>query len=202
MSEVKNVITVTDRSTKALTTASTALTKVAADLAGLVDSSTKLATEIEFRQSDLDNINVQFDTKFREATAEFKLKVLENEDKVLDGILKSRGLTTIAPNALSDLQYQLDAATASNEQELAAAEQKGANDARRAYQAELSNVQSNHKVEIAQLNANATAAAQRIEFLTEQNDSLKEQIREERETRLAIAQADAGRQGVVVNNGK
>ena len=48
MSEVKKVITVADRSTKALNTAATGLVKVAQDLAGLAEQAVNLATDIYF----------------------------------------------------------------------------------------------------------------------------------------------------------
>lgn len=202
MSEVKKVITVTDRSTKALNTAANGLAKVVADLQGLADNSAALAIDIEFKQNDLDNLNQQFDTRFREASAELKLKVIEDEDKVLNSILKARGLTTITPVELNAIRSELEVAQRDLTEELAAAKSEGERTASISFQAQKAALVSDHKVAIAQYEANAKASDQRIEFLESQNSDLKEQIAAERETRLEIARAEAQRQGVVVNNGK
>ena len=53
MSEVKKVITVADRSTKALVVAIAGLGKITSDLSALGDITVKLADEIEFKQSQL-----------------------------------------------------------------------------------------------------------------------------------------------------
>lgn len=202
MSEVKKVITVADRSTKALNTAATGLVKITQDLAAIADQAVSLATDIEYKQNDLDNLNQQFDTKFREASAELKLKVIEDEDKVLGTLLKSRSLVTIDPKELATLRSDLAVAQDSNEDALAEAKSAGERSAAIAFNAQKSSIESNHRVAIAQFEANEKSFEQRIAFLEEQNKDLKGQITAERETRLEIARADAQRQGVTVNNGK
>jgi len=202
MSEVKKVITVADRSTKALNTAATGLVKITQDLAAIADQAVSLATDIEYKQNDLDNLNQQFDTKFREASAELKLKVIEDEDKVLGTLLKSRSLVTIDPKELATLRSDLAVAQDSNEDALAEAKSAGERSAAIAFNAQKSAIESNHRVAIAQFEANEKSFEQRIAFLEEQNKDLKGQITAERETRLEIARADAQRQGVTVNNGK
>ncbi len=202
MSEVKKVITVADRSTKALNTAATGLVKITQDLAAIADQAVSLATDIEYKQNDLDNLNQQFDTKFREASAELKLKVIEDEDKVLGTLLKSRTLVTIDPKELATLRSDLAVAQDSNEDALAEAKAAGERSAAIAFNAQKSAIESNHRVAIAQFEANEKSFEQRIAFLEEQNKDLKGQITAERETRLEIARADAQRQGVTVNNGK
>lgn len=62
---------------------------------------------------------------------------------------------------------------------------------------------SDHKVEIASLKANATAAQERITFLTAELAQARAQVEADRTARVEIAKAEAQRQGVVVNaNGK
>ncbi|HCB3444802.1 TPA: hypothetical protein MYV42_005646, partial [Klebsiella pneumoniae] len=68
--------------------------------------------------------------------------------------------------------------------------------------AENRDLVSQHKVELAEYKAQATAKNQRISDLEAQVEELRGQITAERETRLEIARADAGRAGVVVNAGK
>lgn len=202
MSEVKKVITVADRSTKALNTAATGLVKITQDLAAIADQAVSLATDIEYKQNDLDNLNQQFDTKFREASAELKLKVVEDEDKVLASLLKSRGLVTIVPTELNTLRSDLAVALDSNEDALAEAKAAGERSAAISFNAQKAAIESNHRVAIAEFQANEKAANQRIAFLESQIADQKSQIVAEREARITIAQAESQRQGVTVNNGK
>lgn len=202
MSDVKNFVSVTDRSSKAIGTATTGLTKVVAELQALASSSETIAQEIQFRQNELDNVNAQYDQKVAEAEAGLRIRVLNNEDKVLEGLLKARGLVTIAPTELSQLKSDLEVALESNEQAIESAVAAANRESSRDKHAALGAQESQHKVAIAELNANASARNEKISFLENQVASLQQQIKDERDTRLAIAQADAQRQGVVVNNGK
>lgn len=202
MSDVKNFVSVTDRSVKAIGTASSSLTKVVAELQALAGSSEAIAQEIQFRQNELDSVNVQYDQKVAEAASDLRIRVLNNEDKVLEGLLKARGLVTIAPAELNqlkdDLSTALDATDTAVETAVSAARREG--DISK--HAALSSQEAGHKVAIAELTANSKAKDDRITMLTEQLEAARSDLKAERETRLAIAQADAQRQGVVVNNGK
>ncbi len=202
MSEVKKVITVSDRSTKALINAVAGLDKVVGELSSLADSSAKLADEIEFKQSQLDNLNSEFENKFRESAANLRLRVLEDEEGVLLQLLQSRGLAHISASKVQDLQTQLEDAQTSNEIAVKEAVSKAQSDANREMNARLTAQESNHKVQVAELNANSKAKDDRIDLLTEQLEAARNDVKAERDTRLAIAQAEAQRQGVVVNAGK
>lgn len=68
--------------------------------------------------------------------------------------------------------------------------------------AQLSAKESSHQVEIATLKANNSSLLERISFLTAQNAQLQNDMQKEREARIQIAQAEAAKQGVVVNAGK
>lgn len=202
MSDSKTVISVTERATKALTAASTNLTKVVADLATLSEGSESISQEIQFKQQELGQIEVQFNEKLAEEKSKLKIKVLENEDGVLASLLKSRGLIAVDPSVVDTLREDLAEAQSSNEDAINSA----VADAKRSAAIELSSVKSNleaaHKVAIAELNANTKADKDRIAMLTEQLEAARADLKAERETRLAVAQAEAGRQGVIVNTGK
>lgn len=71
-----------------------------------------------------------------------------------------------------------------------------------ALRAALATQEANHKVAIATLEANSSAKDDRISMLSEQLEAARGDLKAERETRLAIAQAESQRQGVVVNAGK
>lgn len=202
MSETKKVITVADRSTKALVVATTGLAKIASDLSALSESTVKLADDIEFKQSQLDNLNVEFDNKFRESAAQLRLRVLEDEDGVLIDLLQNRGLAHVKVTVLNELERNLESALADNSQAVAEAEANGFRKGAAEFQQKLKDAEAAHRIQTAELTAKSNAKDDRIALLLEQLEEARGQIKAERETRLAIAEADSKRQGVVLNTGK
>ncbi len=202
MSEVKKLITASDRSTKALSVAIAGLCKVVSDLSSLGDITVKLADEIEFKQSQLDHLNVEFDNKFREATAELRLRVKEDSRAVLDELLAHFNMGAISASDLSALHNQVIALTSDYTGELADAEQACYRKGDAEFQSKLQDAEANHRIAIAELNAKSNAKDDKIKLLEEQLKEAREQNTAERETRLAIAQAESQRQGVVVNTSK
>lgn len=202
MSDSKTVISVTERATKAVATAATGLSKVVADLQSLAEGSERISQEIQFKQQELGNIEAQFNEKLAEEKSKLKIKVLENEDGVLNALLKARGLVAIEPGVVDGLRNELSVAQDSNEDAINAAVAAAERSAAIQLNAVKSNLESAHKVAIAELNANTKADKDRIAMLTEQLEAARADLKAERETRLEIAKADANRQGVVVNTGK
>lgn len=202
MSEVKKVITVADRSTKALVVAIAGLGKITSDLSALGDITVKLADEIEFKQSQLDNLDVEFENKFREASAELRLRIKEDESGVLKQLLIQFGLAYITTDALQTLQSDLAQASQDYSAELADAENAGFRKGAAEFQAKLKEAESAHRINVAELTAKSNAKDDKIKMLEAQVAQLQSDIKAERETRLAIAQAESGRQGVVVNTSK
>lgn len=202
MSDSKTVISVTERATKAVATAATGLSKVVSELQSLAEGSERISQEIQFKQQELGNIEVQFNEKLAEEKSKLKIKVLENEDGVLNTLLKARGLVAIEPGVVDGLRNELAVAQDSNEDAITAAVDAAKRSAAIELNAVKSNLESAHKVAIAELNANTKADKDRIAMLTEQLEAARADLKAERETRLEIAKADANRQGVVVNTGK
>lgn len=202
MSEVKKVITVSDRSTKALVVAIAGLGKIATDLQSLGDITVKLADDIEFKQSQLDNLGNEFDNKFREASAELRLRVLEDEDGVLISMLQQRGLAHITTAALRELESNLVDATSDISEAVAEAEQTGYRKGAAQFEQKLKDADANHRIAMAELTAKSNAKDDKIALLEQQLADARAQITAERETRLEVAKAESGRQGVVVNTGK
>lgn len=202
MSEVKKVITVADRSTKALVVAIAGLGKITSDLSALGDITVKLADEIEFKQSQLDNLDVEFENKFREASAELRLRIKEDESGVLKQLLSQFGLAYITSDALQTLQNDLAQANEDYSGMIADAESSGFRKGAAEFQAKLKEAESAHRINVAELTAKSNAKDDKITMLEAQVAQLQSDIKSERETRLAIAQAEAGRQGVVVNTSK
>lgn len=202
MSEVKKVITVAERSTKALVKVVADSQKVLAELASMADSNVILAEEIEFKQGQLADIENQIASTEREAKAQLRLRVIENEDKVLADLMKARGYAVITFSDLDSLNSDLVAAKTDNDFAVSEAREAGYQAAAAKFGAENRDLASQHKVELAEYKAQAVAKNQRISDLEAQVSELRGQITAERETRLEIAKADAGRAGVVVNAGK
>ena len=201
--EVKKTLTIVDRSTKALNTAADAVVKAAQDLQNITVASTQLTQDIEFKQSELDSLEEQLVIKQREQAAELRLRVKENADAVLAELLKERGLITTTTKDVKDLEAQLAKALADNSAEVEAAIQHTTAEITSVFKAQLAQKDSDHKVEIASLKANATAAQERITFLTAELAQARAQVEADRTARVEIAKAEAQRQGVVVNaNGK
>ena len=201
--EVKKTLTIVDRSTKALNTAADSVIKAAQDLQNIAIASTQLTQDIEFKQSELDSLEEQLVIKQREQAAELRLRVKENADAVLEELLKERGLITTTTKDVKDLEAQLAKALADNSAEVEAAIQHTTAEITSVFKAQLAQKDSDHKVEIASLKANATAAQERITFLTAELAQARAQVEADRTARVEIAKAEAQRQGVVVNaNGK
>ncbi|EMB8467645.1 TPA: hypothetical protein ACXNQJ_003654 [Enterobacter hormaechei] len=202
MSEVKKVISLTERSTKAMVKAAGDMAKVATELNTLSQTSVTLAEEIEYRQAELAGLDSQFASKEREKAAELRLKVIENEDGVLADLMKKRGLASISNVELTQLKRDLENALDNNEEAVNTAREAGYSAAASEFTAEINQLKSDHRVEMAELNASSAAKDSRIEFLESQVAQLQGELKAERETRLKIAEADSRRQGVVVNAGK
>uniref|UniRef100_UPI00344BF536 hypothetical protein n=1 Tax=Salmonella enterica TaxID=28901 RepID=UPI00344BF536 len=202
MSEVKKVISLTERSTKAMVKAAGDMAKVATELNTLSQTSVTLAEEIEYRQAELAGLDSQFASKEREKAAELRLKVIEDEDGVLADLMKKRGLASISNVELTQLKRDLENSLDNNEEAVNTAREAGYSAAASEFTAEINQLKSDHRVEMAELNASSAAKDSRIEFLESQVAQLQGELKAERETRLKIAEADSRRQGVVVNAGK
>jgi len=202
MSDVKTVVSVTERATKAVAAASGNLSKVVLELQGLAEGSEQISQEIQFKQKELSQIETQYDEKLAEAKSVLKIKTLENEDAVVNSILKARGLVSIKPEEVSQLRNDLSNALDSNEDAVTSAVAAAQSSSARELQARLSSQESTHKIAIAELNAGNTAKDSRIKDLEAQVAELRDQIKAERDTRLEIAKADANRAAVVVQTGK
>lgn len=196
------LITAADRATKAVTSAVAALQKTTNELAAQANLAEAIAADIQQKESQLANLDVQFDNTFRQRSAELNIRVLENGDGVLAGLLRERGLANIPAAEVSRLTTALAEATKDNAEAINSAVGAAVASANSKHAAELATVNATHAVETATLRAEAASKNERIEFLGGEIVALRAQLDAERNTRLAIAQADAGRQGVVVNAGK
>ena len=197
-----SLITTADRSVKTLQAAIAQLLKTSTELSALGVIVETQSADIQQNDSQLANIDAEFELKKRTAAANLNVAVLENEDLVMKSLMAKRNLATVTTDELTSLAKDLEAAKADNNAAIELAVTAAVREVRAVANAEKSALQNAHAVETATLRAEATSKDERITFLTGEIASLRSQIEAERNTRLEIAKADAGRQGVVVNAGK
>lgn len=204
--ETKKVSTVLEKSARALNAAELSIGKVVTDLtnnvSSLVVQQQSLAQDIEFKGRELQEITAQTDAAARDARIELDFRIRENEDQVRAQLLKKAGLVSTTTEFLTALTNEKDAAIdALNNAEYAAvsAAEKALHSS---YSSKIFAIEAGHKVAIAELNANSKADQQQIKTLADQVDQLRADLKAEREARVAMAEAAAKAQGVVVNTGK
>jgi hypothetical protein len=198
-SEQKKVLTIVDKSAKAFLASATTLTKTLAEVNGLGESVLAIAQEIEFKQSELDNINTSIVDGTRAAKVELDFQVKENEEATLNALMRKFGFAQISTKDLALLNQQLEDANADNAEAIASAVSSAEKVLHIKYSGEASTAKAEHKVVIAEVNASVTAKTQEISFLNRNVTSLEKTITDEREARVSIANADAQKQGVTVN---
>lgn len=196
------VLTIVDRSSIALNNAAGNLKKVMNELETLIPVSTQLITDVEFQQNKLDNLNQTYIQKEREAKAELNIRIKENEVDVLNELLISRQLTSLPIQEHRALLSELEVLKKDNEASISAAVKVATEQLSVTHKGISDRQEAAHQVEIATLKASNTSLEERNQFLQTQIEALQNQITSEREARIAIAQAEANKQGVVINTGK
>lgn len=201
--ELKKTLTAVDRTTKSLLSAADVLNKTFADqsaqVAVLATQAANLATDIEFKTNELDTLNLTFEAQQREKSAELRLRVKEDEDAVLAELLKARGVITVTPAELTGLKAELETAKKGNDVEVQAAVKAAKAEVTQTYEIRLQQQASDHKVEIAQLNADASSDKKTIENQAIQISQLRDDLAEERKARVQTEEARSRAQGIVVN---
>lgn len=172
--EVKKTITAVDKSAKGILSAIAGLSKVSTELTALVNTSADLSFEIEAKSSELSAIKETIAADLRTAKAELNIQVLENEDKVLDKLMKARSFATITNEDLIELQGALDQAQSDNAEAIAVS--KAETGAAIAANAKASKQEAEHAVATASLEADNKALTAKIEFLSESNSSLQKML--------------------------
>lgn len=144
----------------------------------------------------------EIDETFRRTAAELSLRVVENANDVLSTLMSERGLAFITGADLAKLKAEFDEFKAGAADAQTAAVGQAVASKAAEFSIKLKDAESRHAIETAELKANTNSLLERMAFLQKDNDSLRAQITAEREARISIAQAEATRQGVVVNTGK
>lgn len=186
---VKKFDTATDKSTKALVTATAGLTKVLADLATQADVNAFLAEQVQLNQATLNDLDAQLAMKVREHNADLAMRIRENEEQVIIDLLNKTGRADISANALNEVYFETDTLKEkldSNTEEVSSRLQK---EFERQLEAAAVEAQSSHSVQSAELKAENTSLRVQNEQLVQQAAAYKEMLDNEREAR--VSQADA-----------
>ena len=204
--DVKKALTSVDRSTKSLVNAADVLVKTVADqtaqVAALTSQQVALATDIEFKQNELESIDQVYSNKVRESNAELALRVKENADTVFETLLKERGLVALSPQRVLELEDAVTAAVDSKDEAIRSAVDSAVAAVKTTYETTIAKQTADHKVEIAQLNANASSDKKTITLLETQVADARDDLAEERKARVASEEARSRAAAVTVNTTK
>lgn len=204
--DVKKALTSVDRSTKSLVNAADVLIKTVTDqtaqVAALTSQQVALATDIEFKQNELESIDQVYSNKVRESNAELALRVKENADTVFETLLKERGLVALSPQRVLELEDAVTAAVDSKDVAVRSAVDTAVAAVKATYETTIAKQTADHKVEIAQLNANASSDKKTITLLETQVADARDDLAEERKARVASEEARSRAAAVTVNTVK
>ena len=178
----------------------TAISKIVGDLSALnavVEESTQ---QIELKQAELDGLEVSFTEKEREMRADLALSMKENAEDVVNNVLSNQGKVAISESELNDLREELKTSKVTFDKTVAAEVNKAIALMSARHETQLTTQSLTHKTETAQVTAELSNAKDKIQSLDVQIKDYKDQITQEREARVSIAQAN--KEAVVINQGK
>jgi len=198
MSDLNKVLTATDKTSKAVLAANAALV---ANITIAQETLPALLTEIENKQSELLVIDQEIADKSRRAKVELGIKVSENEEAVLKGLLDKRKLAMVTTTDLATLQEELSKAQASDKSAIDTAVAIAVAGVKRDAEMAALVIKSAHEVATAKSTADIEALQTKVQHLESSLDAARADLTAERAARITIAQADAGREGVTVNTG-
>lgn len=196
------LITTADRSVKAITAATAGLSKVVAEVVALGGISETLSADIQQKEGQLADLTRQLDLNTRTAAAELNVRVAEAENTVLHQLLSKNNLARISNESLSQLQENLANACDTVEISVTNAVKAAESALHSKYNSMLKAQEAEFKVANAEGAARISSLSERNQFLVDELAKARQDLVAERDARIKIAQAEAGRQGVVVNAGK
>lgn len=185
MSTQDKVITVADRTTKALATAAAQLDALMTEAGTTLPS---LLNQIEEKQSELVALTQEVENKSRMAAVELNLLVAENEGSVLNSLLEKRGLASITEADLKSLKSELVEAKKDNDDIVVGAVEQTIKELEGKFKLEVLQLTSAHDKAQAESKAKTDAAEAKVKFLEESLAQARETIAAEREARVEVAQ--------------
>jgi len=187
--EVKATITAVTRATKAMQTAAANAVKSQQDLATMAETSSAIAEEIEYKASQLDQIESQVEAKVREAAADTAIRIKEHRAGVLNELLDESNLAEIRIDDLAKLRMELNTAKADNSEAINSAVNAAVEKAEAEAKMVATNEKSKYEVSVAELNGRISSLEFQNKQLQASLDNAQETIRDERTTRVEMAKA-------------
>ena len=199
----KKTITAMGQAQRSFTTATTSVQKVLAQIPAFEESLLSLSTQIEDKQSQLNGLNEELAEGVRRNKAELDLRVFEDEAQVLKELMAKHGFHAISSSDYQIMETKLENATRENEEQVQAAVTSAEKSLHVKYGSEKSSIESKHKEDTAEFKADIRALTSEKDMLSVQLERAQQDLKDEREARIKIAEAETQKQGVVVNtNGK
>lgn len=186
------VLTATEKATKGLVSAVSGVEKIIDTLPTFQAAVEEINEQIAIKSNKLTDLEKAVESQARENKIELSLKIRENEDEVLDTILEDRGLVTIEPSELSNLE---DAAT-SNEETVKDAVKKAeaiiTSSLTSKHEAASEKAELEFQVKEADNRAKIERLTEQVKFLEEQLKSSEDRATAKLEAEIKIAEAGSG----------
>jgi len=198
--ETKKVLTIVDRSTKALNAAAAGVVDIVNQAQSAAQLLSTLATDVEFKQNELESLEGVYADKVRVLNADLEIQVKENKRKVLTGLLSEFGLAEITKTDLGELQKDFEYAQREVTKEINDAVAVAVDRANQTSDSNLKSALASHQVEIATYKAQAEAKDNQIGVLTSQVQDLRSQIDKDREAHVQIASSRHEPRNAAVSN--
>lgn len=183
------------------TAAQKSLGQLQATIEGQIAEIQTNANKIADQETTFAENEKAIETAVRNAAAEIRLQVKEDADSVLSDLLGERGLISLKPTDVRDLEERAAIAERDAANEAAKAVKAAEQKLHSEYGAKLSAVKHESALQLAEHVANAKADKAQIEMLIKQVDTLENTIALNREAETARTQALA-QSSVTVNNNK
>lgn len=199
----------TERATKAMQTAEAQVLKatetavkalndcVASASADLI----KLQTAAEDKRAELDALNGEYAEKLDTEQYNLRIAVRDNRQATLATLLREDGTVAVKPSVIETLERDLAVALQDNAEKIKAEVGKAQGIERAKAEREQADLISEHKVAIANYQAQSRSDAATIELLKGQIADLKDTLEKNRDAETQRMEAVSQSQ-VVVNNGK
>lgn len=150
----------------------------------LVELDIKLATKIN-------EINTSIAEKERSASVDLKIKLKENEDKILADLAKARGSVIVAADVIPTLESKLSDVEKSVETAVTKAVASTTKELKAVHEMEIKTIQLTNAAETAKINADLDAKDAKIKMLEEQLKLANAALDAERTARVTIAASSA-----------
>lgn len=198
----KLLSTTLDRQIKSIQSEKKALDDQRTQVNSLVEQLPVVAQQLEDAQEKLDLLAKEYAVKVDEEKYQFSLKVRDNKEKVLADLLKEFGLGQISISDLNSLRQDLAVANEDKDDAVVDAVNKVVKELKQAHELELIKIKSDNSVQSSETKHKISALESQVEVLQGQLDVALEREQAIRDAEIKKAQAEAGRQGVVVNTNK